>query len=293
MKVVIAGKGAWGTTLASLIAENKHKVSFWSKKQPLASTKVFILSVPTQAMRSVLQDVGKVKNGIMVVNCAKGIERKTHKLPFEIVREILGSVEYFTLIGPSFAREVQNKMPTLVSLGSFSEDQKIIKRAVSIFQTDNFRVKPTPAVEILELAGALKNVYAIACGIAEGLGFAMNTRAKLMSIALDEVYRLSKSLHFKIDNSAIPGIIGDLILTCNSGESRNFTLGKLLVAYPVSECLKRINGTVEGFYTASSVPYFLQKTKVDLPLAKFVLKIIQKDKPQGVGNLFAEFVRRV
>lgn len=185
-------------------------------------------------------------------------------------------------------------MPTLVNLGGFTKNNyHRLEEIVNLFQTDYFRVKPTHIVEALELASALKNVYAIAAGIAEGLGFAMNTRAKLVSIAIDEIYRLSKSLHFKIDNSAIPGIVGDLILTCNSSASRNFTLGRLLVTYPVSECLKQINSTVEGFYTASSVPYFSRKTKIKMPLAQFVHDATRVDKPKALGQSFAKFVKNI
>ncbi len=291
MKIKIIGDGAWGSALHTVLKRNSQSVSFWEIGEPIDDPKVVVLSVPTQAIRSCIKSINKTKKRTVIVNSAKGIERKTHKLPFQIVQEILGNdIDYFSIMGPSFAQEVAAEMPTLVNLGYVRERNKEVVK--NLFQTDYFRVRPTRGVEALELAAALKNVYAIACGMAEGLGFGMNTRTKLILLAIEEFYRLSKKMGYKIEVEAAPGTLGDLVLTCSSVKSRNFTFGKKLTKYHVEECLERIKTTVEGYYTVSSLRYFVQKTGVKLPLATLVAKIIAQDKPREVRGLFANFVKQ-
>lgn len=291
MKVCVVGNGAWGTALFGLVRENCPNVSFFKKELKAQTADVIVIAVPTQALREVVGSIKRV-NGVAIVNCAKGIERTTHKLPFQIVSELLGSdTRYFSLIGPSFAVEVKKKMPTLVNLGYSHEDN--IDDIKNLFQTDYFRVRPTSTIQALELSGALKNVYAIACGVATGLGFGMNTRVKLILLALEEITSLAQKLNFTIDRDDSPGFIGDLILTCNSIESRNFTFGKLLTKYTKAESLAKIRSTVEGQNTVLSVPYFTEKTGLKLPLANFVYDIIGEDCSQKVAEKFDKFVASV
>lgn len=289
MRIYIIGNGAWGSTIGTLLSQNNYKFSFWRKGGRIEDGAILIMAIPTQAIREVLGKTGKVKN-VTYINCAKGIEKKSHKLPYEIATEILGKhIKYFSLIGPSFAQEVKDKMPTLVNLGYTKK--KGAEDIRKLFQTHYFRVRLTNGVNALELASAFKNVYAIACGAADGLGFGTNTRVKLILIAIEEFYRLSKKLGYSIDRRALPGTIGDLILTCNSEESRNFSFGKLLPKYKSEEALKKIGETVEGYYTVQSVPYFEKETGVALPLARFVYGIVGSDSPSKTRSLFLDFVK--
>ena len=179
-------------------------------------------------------------------------------------------------------------MPTLVNLGGYNGKAQQI---CGLFKTDYFRVRPTKSVEALELAGALKNVYAIACGIAEGLGFETNTRAKLITIAYEEFRKLALNLNYAIDDDARPGILGDLVLTCSSIESRNFSFGRNLTKYSVKESVKKINSTIEGYNSAFSVLHFSEKSA--MPLGEFVLRIIEENNPATVRAKFADFVKKI
>jgi glycerol-3-phosphate dehydrogenase (NAD(P)+) len=181
MRITVLGDGAWGTALSRLLTANGHKVTFWDKKSQIDPVDFVVIAIPTQAIRSVINNHGRNLEKAVIINSSKGIEKKSHQTPVQIIKEILGTeIKYSTLIGPSFAREVNLKMPTLVNLGGYNGE---IQKICDLFETDYFRVRPTKSVEALELAGALKNVYAIACGMADGLGFEINTRAKLVRIS--------------------------------------------------------------------------------------------------------------
>lgn len=289
MKIKIIGDGAWGTALGRLLTANGHKIVYWDKKGQIVPLDVVVIALPTQAIRGVLSNYGRNLEKAVIMNSAKGIEKKSHQIPVQIIKGILGKeIEYFTLIGPSFAKEVNRKMPTLVNVGGYNGKMQVI---CDLFKTEFFRVRPTKSVEALELAGALKNVYAIACGIAEGLGFAINTRAKLITVAYEEYLKLAKNLHYEIDANSRPGILGDLILTCSSQESRNFSFGKNLARHSVKESIAKINSTVEGYNTAFSVLYFSEKSP--MPLGQFVLKVIEENNPKTVASKFTDFVKKL
>lgn len=289
MKINILGHGVWGTALGRVLTTNGHEINFWNKKEQIDPVDFVVIAIPAQAIRSVIKNYGRNLGKAVIINSAKGIEKGSQKLPSQIVKELLGTeIEYFTLIGPSFAQEVSCKMPTLVNLGGYNGKMQEI---CDIFETDYFRVRPTKSVEALELAGALKNVYAIACGIADGLGFKINTRAKLITIAYEEFRRLALRLNYKIDKDAKPGILGDLVLTCSSQESRNFSFGRNLVKYSVKDSIGKINSTIEGYNTAFSVLYFSEKSPMSL--AEFVLRIIEENNPRKVGSTFADFVKSI
>lgn len=289
MKINILGNGVWGTALGKLLVVNGHEVSFWNKREQIKPLDAVVIAIPAQAIRSVIKNYGRNLEEAIIINSAKGIEKKSHQIPSQIIREILGKdTKYFTLIGPSFAQEVNQKMPTLVNLGGPSGRTQQI---CDLFETDYFRVRPTRSIEALELAGALKNVYAIACGIAEGLGFEGNTRAKLITVAYEEFQRLSQSLNYEVDEKAKPGILGDLVLTCSSTESRNFSFGKNLAKYSVKDSIKKVDSTIEGYNTVFSVLHFSEKSP--MPLGEFVLRIIEENNPRVVAGNFADFVKKI
>lgn len=290
MRIIVVGDGKWGKAIGSLLSKNKKTFSFWKRGEDLPDDSILIMCIPTQVIREVLTLYGKNLKNIIYINGAKGIEKVTHKLPFQIAIDILGkNIDYFSLMGPSFSQEVIDGMPTLVNIGYAKGKNGELVRG--LFQTDYFRVRLTKGVRALELASAFKNVYAIACGVADGLGMGTNTRVKLILLAIEEFYRLSKKLGYTIDRRALPGTIGDLILTCNSEESRNFSFGKLLATHRQKEALERIGETVEGYYSVDSIPYFEEHSKVSLPLARFVYEIIKKDDPKSISSQFSDFVK--
>lgn len=284
MTITLAGNGSWGKALQSLLEENGHAVSLLPKDEPLPATEVLILAIPTQAIRPVLRRFAK-KDKTLVVNSAKGMEQRTHAFPFVIAEEEgVDTNHYFSLMGPSFAQEVIGKMPTVVNLGYTNKKKATIVR--DLFQTSYFEVQLTKEVEVLELAGALKNIYAIACGIASGLGFGMNTRTKLILSCLHEIHTLAAGLGYELPDKATPGILGDLLLTCNSTKSRNFTFGELLVHYPAKEALEQINATVEGYHTAQSILFLAQKAGKKLPIALFVKEALILTSETAIRKAF-------
>jgi len=252
MNVRIIGNGVWGKAMCHVLSQNCKDVSIAKRGEITENADVTVFCVPTQSIRDAAKTI---KNPKIIVNTAKGIEMNTHKFPYEIVRGVLGEkIEYYSLIGPSFAEEVTNDMPTLVNLGyvDMTSHTELVR---NLFQTNYFRVKPIFGVEVLELSGALKNVYAIVCGLATGLGFETNTRVKLIVLAIEEMQRIFGNLNFSVETNATAGTIGDLILTCNSEESRNFRFGKLLATEDKEKILETFNGTIEGYHTLESIPH--------------------------------------
>ena len=293
MDIKILGNGNWGNALYSVIKQNCPTVSILKRGQTAAKADLVVLAIPTQSIRESLENISFGDKYKIIVNTTKGIEEFSHLLPFQIINKLYGnSINYFTLVGPSFAQEVVNKMPTLVNLAytkKNSNDAKI-SEIKNLFQTNFFRVKLTTNIEAVELSAAFKNIYAIACGLAQGLGYGTNTRVKLLVLAIDEIADLCKKLQWNVDSNATAGTVGDLILTCNSTESRNFTFGSLLAKYSVEEALSKVNSTVEGFYSLNSVKHFEKQAKVNLPLANFVFDVVKKNNPKKIKIQFKSFV---
>lgn len=281
------GSGPWSRAITSVFNTNGHAVVSW-RGEKIPDKSIIFLALPTQEMRITLEKLGKPKNPT-VINGSKGIERTTHLLPYQIVQDVLGNVQYLALMGPSFAAEVTQKMPTLVNLGY--RDLQAAQQVKKLIQTDYFRIKLTHSVRALELAGAFKNIYAIACGIVDGLGFGMNTRVQILLLAMEEFERLRLKLGYKTDKDAAPAIIGDLILTCGSKESRNFSFGKLLVYKSPETAVKEIGQTVEGYAACASIPYFERKTGLNLPLARFVYDITYGSKKVNIKQRFTNLVK--
>jgi glycerol-3-phosphate dehydrogenase (NAD(P)+) len=282
MKIVILGNGAWGSSLFSVIAQKNKDVLYWDEKNKIEEADVYVVCLPVQIMRSALKRAKFSKDKkYLIVNCSKGIEKKTNKLPHEIINEVvLGKFDYYTLIGPSFANEVKAKKPTMVNIGyAGSCNRKLLKE---LFVNEYFRIKITKGVKELELSSALKNVYAIACGICDGLGYECNTRALIISTAIAEMYKI-----INLKKTGIIGAIGDLILTCSSNESRNFRFGQLIAKYKIKDALVKVGATVEGLGTVDSVKIF------NKPLLNFVATIVRNDNPKKVKDRFDEFLNKI
>ncbi len=290
MIIKILGNGVWGNALYSVISQNTSSVSFLGKEEFSENQDILILAIPVQSIRSALKFVSFAQRKKIIINTGKGIERGTHKMPEQIVKEIMGDdVEYYSLIGPSFAQEVVDKMPTLVNIAynEFSDTQKQLKH---LFQTDYFHVRFTKGVASLELSSAFKNIYAIVCGLSAGLGYGMNTRVELIVFAIEEFRMLCEKMRLHLDTAATIGTTGDLILTCNSIESRNFMLGKYMAEFSVEESLEKVKSTVEGFHSLDSIDYFEKKSGISLPLASFVRSVVEINNPAIIGERFQKFI---
>lgn len=288
--VVIVGDGVWGNALLSVMQSLHIHVTMWDRKSPLDKAHALVLSIPTISIRQVLTDFPPSPTCI-IINTSKGIEKDTHLLPYQIVKSILKKPQYFTLIGPSFAKEVVDRIPTVVNIGyRHIEHTQYVKH---LFHTKAFHVRLTKDVEVLELFAALKNVYAIASGIAHGLGLKANTQAKLTVLALEELYRMMRKLGLSISSRSLAGTVGDLVLTTYSEESRNFRFGKALVHASATDALATVSSTVEGYSTAFSVNHLAHKYHIHLPLAQLVYDIIVNDDPENTKYKFKKFLEEV
>lgn len=289
MNISILGNGAWGKAMYSVVVNNSDSVSLLGKGDTSSDNDIAILAVPTQSIREALSQV-TFKDKKIIINTAKGIEKSTHLFPHEIVSEGFGKdVEYYSLIGPSFANEVVQQMPTIVNLG-YKEPYESVDMVHTVLQTNYFRVKPVKGVRLIEMSGALKNIYAIAGGIADGLGYGTNTRVKLLVLAIEEMNSLCDALDLPRTSDAIAGTIGDLVLTCNSVESRNFKFGKLLTKLSVADSLTTVASTVEGYNTLASLNYFEASAGIQLPLARFLFETISRDNPETLRKELNRFI---
>lgn len=292
--ITILGRGAWGSALASVLKANGTEYTVWDRKSEIDPKSIVVLAIPTQAIREVLtNNKDNLKNSI-IVNTSKGIEKGTHKLPFQIAKEVLGAdVKYLSLFGPSFAVEVEEKLPTLVNLSSLNGDKDLARQVKKLFETDYFKLRIAGSAQAVELSGALKNIYAILCGISEGLGFLVNTRSQLIGHAYKETIKLCEGFGYKVEPEAIECIMGDLVLTCSSNESRNYRFGKYLVKLSVDDALQQVASTVEGRNNILSVPFLSEKGEIDIPLAKFVYETVLNDSPKTVEARFREVLLKI
>ena len=295
MKIV--GQGVWGKAMYSLLAQNGVETSFSSRGEQISDCDVVVLCVPTQAIRECLALIADPA-AVTIINTAKGIEKDTHMLPYQIVASVGSQIKYYSLMGPSFAQEVIDKTPTFVNLGylpgsdigasASSVDPK--EEIRNLFKTDFFHVRLNEGVKALEINGAFKNIYAIGCGLIAGLGYGYNTRAMFVAMAVKEMDSLFSGFSLHLDRSGQVGTIGDLIMTCSSEESRNFKFGTMLPTHKVEESLKALH-TVEGYSSIASLSYFETQAAQQLPLARFIQKIITEDNPANVKANFEAFFK--
>ncbi len=288
--VIVVGNGAWGNALLSVMQSLQVRVKMWDRTSPLNTAHAVVLAVPTIAIRQILTQF-PLSPSCIIINTSKGVEKDTHLLPYQIVRSVMKNPQYFTLIGPSFAKEVVNHTPTVVNIGyRFPKHGQYVKH---LFHSKAFHVHLTKDVEVLELFAALKNVYAIASGMAHGLGLMANTQAKLTVLALEELYRMMRKLNLTISSRSLAGTVGDLVLTTYSEESRNFRFGKALINSSSTNALALVSSTVEGYSTAFSVNHLANKHHIQLPLAQLVYDIIVDDDPKKTKAKFTRFLEEV
>jgi glycerol-3-phosphate dehydrogenase (NAD(P)+) len=323
-RILVLGAGNFGTCLAQHLAEQGYHVTIWtrstevadsinqSQKNPnylssitlserlsattkidaefMSETSAVLQAVPAQAMRSALLQVkDSWRDDLLLICAAKGIEVKTLKLPSDIIEEVLGknaANKAAFLSGPSFASEVASRQPTGVTIAS--KDKQSANWAQELFHAAHFRVYTSDDPIGVEVAGALKNVVAIAAGAAVGIGFQANTRATLITRGLAELTRVGVKLGANpMTFNGLSGV-GDLFLTCTSEKSRNFTVGyRLGKGESLKEVLDSVGSVAEGVATAQSARDLCNKLKVDAPIFQEVYKVLYEEKPitQAVMDL--------
>jgi glycerol-3-phosphate dehydrogenase (NAD(P)+) len=290
MNIAFIGLGKFGQAIASLVEENglTYDYAEVAESRLLSqSADIIFLTVPTQFMRQAITDNKQyIDDDTIIVNCSKGIEEGSHLMVHQIVRSLGRYPNYYSLIGPSFAEGIVDREPTVVSLGYKNEAH--VATIQAMLQTPYLKVQPSRGYRSLELSSALKNLYAITCGYAQGLGFGPNTRARLINMALDEFHTLAKAMHFADYDLLAPGVVGDLVLTCSSEQSRNFQYG-LSLASGNGNNNDPGQKTVEGYYTSHSINTIAKNHGAKLPLAELTSQIItgKIDGPEAFRSFLA------
>lgn len=313
--ISVIGGGSWGTTLATLLAEKDYDVSLWVLEPEVAAeindtgfnrvylpdvklpsnlkasselekvlkgTRYVVNVVPTQFVSKVFPEAVKhMDSECIIVNASKGIENGSYRTISSIMAD-LTDLPYAALSGPSFAAEVINRKPTAVTLAAKDSSTCLVLQ--EIFNTDYFRVYTHGDVAGVEIGGALKNVIAVAAGIAEGLGLGNSARAALITRGLAEITRLGVAMGAKEQTFSGLSGMGDLVLTCNSLLSRNFTVGyKLGQGQRLSDIMQGTKSVAEGVFTAKAAYELSKKHSIDMPIVEQVYGVIYEDKPAAVA----------
>ena len=225
-----------------------------------------------------------VTDGQIIVNVAKGVEENTLLTLSDIIEEEIPCVNVCVLSGPSHAEEVGRGLPTTVVVGS--RDQKTAEYLQDTFMNDFFRVYTSSDILGIELGGALKNVVALAAGIADGLGYGDNAKAALITRGISEIARLGIAMGGQLETFCGLTGIGDLIVTCASMHSRNRRAGILIgQGKSADEAMAEVKMVVEGVYSAKAAMGLSKKYNVDLPIIAEVNKILFENKPpKDVGR---------
>ena len=294
-RIAIAGNGAWGQALAHVARTAGHEVGIWSRRHSdvasFASYNAIILAVPAQAARDVL-NVIKPPQGIPLIISAKGIEQATAMFMNEVVADIVPGAHVLVLSGPSFASDVLKAMPTAVTLaGPTLAEAGEWAQALTL---PMFRVYGSDDIMGVEIGGALKNVLAIACGISDGRGLGDSARAALTTRGFAELMRFGKKLGAKPETLTGLAGLGDLLLTCSSHQSRNYSYGLAIgQGHSAAEALGSSRGVVEGAHTARVAHALALKHEVDMPIVAAVTAIIDRgaEPAQEIAKLLARPVR--
>ena len=306
-KIGIIGSGTWGTAIAVLLKNNGHEVTLWSaipaEIEDMAKTRthknlpgvtlpdgiiytadleaamkdknLLVMAVPSVYVRSTAQKMKSFcRDGQLIVDVAKGI------------KDELPMAEAAVLSGPSHAEEVSRGLPTLCVAGSHKKN--IAEYIQATFISPVFRVYTSPDVLGIETGAALKNVVALAAGIADGLGYGDNAKAALITRGMAEIARLGVAMGGKYQTYAGLSGIGDLIVTCASMHSRNRRAGILIgKGYTMEEAMKEVQMVVEGVYSAKAARALAQKYNVSMPIVEQVNEVLFEGKPakEAVADL--------
>ena len=306
-KIGVIGAGSWGTALTVLLESNGHQVTVWSAieeeikmlqkerehkdklpgvalaesiqfttdlQEAIAGKDILVLAVPSPFTRSTSKRMKEfVAENQIIVNVAKGIEEDSMKTLTDIIGEEIPQAVVTVLSGPSHAEEVGKGLPTTCVVGA--KDEKIAEYIQETFMNQVFRVYTSDDILGIELGGALKNVIALAAGVADGLGYGDNVKAALITRGISEISRLGVAMGGRKETFGGLTGIGDLIVTCASVHSRNRKAGMLIgQGYTMEEAMKEVKMIVEGVYSAKAALQLSKKYNVELPIIEQVAAVL-------------------
>lgn len=319
MKIAVLGAGAWGTAIAILLAE-RHAITLWARDgaqcaamraarcnqrylpgfelpagvqitedfaHALGGCELVLAAVATSGLRETLRRYRDARVNAPVVWLCKGFEREQAKLPHQVCRDELGSgARCGVLSGPSFAEEVARRLPTALTLAS--ADATLAREATRELHSATLRVYSSHDVIGVEVAGAVKNVMAIAAGICDGLKLGSNARAALITRGLAEMTRLGTALGGRAETFMGLAGAGDLILTCTGDLSRNRRVGlQLARGTPLAAILADLGHVAEGAYSAHEVARLATSKNIDMPITRAVCRVLAEPSaaPAAVREL--------
>lgn len=318
-KIGIIGAGSWGVALAVLLAKNGHELTIWSAlekevftltnkrelpslpgvclldettvtadlKEAMRQKEVLVLAVASSYTRETARRMAcYLTAGQKIVNVAKGIEEKSLYTLSQVIEEELPAADVAVLSGPSHAEEVGKGIPTTCVVGA--RTRETAEYLQNIFMSPVFRVYTSPDILGIEIGAALKNVIALAAGIADGLGYGDNTKAALITRGIAEIARLGIKMGGKLQTFNGLSGIGDLIVTCASMHSRNRRAGILIgQGKSMEEAMEEVQMVVEGVYSAKAALELSRQYEVEMPIIEQVNQVLFEGKAasEAVGEL--------
>lgn len=319
--LAVLGAGAWGTTLAILLARNRYPVLLWGHDprhvealarhrcnekflpdvafpetlrptadlhEAVAGSADLLIAVPSAGFPPLLENIkGHMRSGTGVAWATKGLEQGTGRFLNQVVNEVLAPAATGVISGPTFAREVAQGLPTAVTVASASPDYAA--RLAALLHNPRFRAYTSQDIIGVQLGGAAKNVLAIAAGIADGLGYGANTRAALVTRGLVEMTRLGIALGGQRDTFSGLAGLGDLVLTCTDNQSRNRRFGLYLgQGDSVDDAQQKVGQLVEGRPTTREIIHLSRVSGTEMPICEQVYRVLFEDHPplEAVDELF-------
>lgn len=305
--IAVIGAGSWGTALAIHLARQNYPVQLWGRnstqmqemqkircnlyylpdaifpenldihtdlKSAVQNCPTILIAVPSHAFRETLITIKPyLMPNARIIWATKGLDPSTHRLLHTVVTEILADMPYAILTGPSFAKEVAIGLPTAITIAT--RDDHFAKELMELFHSHNFRVYRSYDVIGVQLGGAIKNVLAIAVGIADGLGLGANARSALITRGLAEMSRLGLALGGQLETFMGLAGLGDLLLTCTDNQSRNRRFGLAVGSgKPAKIAEKEIGQVVEGIRTTNEIYQLAQKHQIELPICDQVYNVV-------------------
>jgi glycerol-3-phosphate dehydrogenase (NAD(P)+) len=309
MKVAVLGAGSWGTALAAVLARNQHETRIWARRPEVAAeinerhenrrylgtaqlphsltattdlsaamagADIVLFAVPSAAMAQTLeQSKPSLPPDCTIAHAVKGFDPSTKRRMSELIQDVTGwpQARICAISGPSHAEEVIAEMPTtIVAASTCRATAELMQDAL---MNQNLRVYTNPDIIGAEIGGSLKNIIALAVGVADGLGFGDNARAALMTRGIAEITRLGVHLGAAAMTFAGLSGIGDLIVTCTSNHSRNFRAGRLLGhGVPLPEALQQVGMVVEGVETTRVAVALAESAGVEMPITKTLYEVL-------------------
>jgi glycerol-3-phosphate dehydrogenase (NAD(P)+) len=324
-RIAIVGAGAWGTALANALARGRRSVTLLSRDQAsadavaaarasprlpgcriedrvavaaagaevLSSQDAILLVVPSQHLRTAAVGLAPMlEPSIPVIACAKGIERGTHKFMTEVIAQCVPAARPAILSGPSFAEEVARGLPAAVTLAA--RDEGLAAALAHALGSATFRPYHSTDVRGVEIGGAAKNVLAIGAGIVTGHGLGASAAAALTTRGFAELFRFGRALGARPETLTGLSGLGDLILTCSSAQSRNFSLGIALGKGKAPAQASAATGLAEGAFTAAALVEMAKEAGIEMPIATAVAAILDGTLTvnEAIENLLTRPFRR-